>query len=375
MSDLGDLLELIHGAPLRYRTLDADVVERHRGEEKRRRVRLPVSPSRWPDRSVGYLKRAPWWRRRSRSRPPWWWRFERPRASDAPFPELWDPSLLLTNYWLETVGTTDHRGRPAIRVRAADRDSPDDYARLANRGEYELLVDPVLGIILRAERIDGKEGVVWEVIDLEFDRHAWADEAPSAPEATGDMLELMYLAKRNFRTIRATFASTPDGGRLGPNEARVWFRSRWVWRAEEETEHGTQLRIANEHRYWVSPPGGAVEAARTSAEGFRHWYDPPYEEYWDPALLIPGLWFRPEGREPVGDRDAWRSAFASRSTSDYWDPSFFDDLEEGTLHIDRDAGLIRQLSVLLDGGSFTTQLVDFEADPELSDELFEYGGP
>jgi hypothetical protein len=298
-------------------------------------------------------------------------RFELPRKSArAGRPELWDPALLLTNYWFEPLGRAQHRGRPAIRVRLTDRDSADDYARLANRGEYEVLVDAERGILLRVERVGGSSRVLWDVADVAFDRRSAKDDDLSPPaQGTGDVLELLYTAKRRFSTLRAEFRTGRKREGAPFEHAEVWFHSRWKWRCEMDRPEGRQVQIANEARYWHGYPPD-ISLKEVGEDGFRGWFEVPFEEHWDGGLVIPGLWLEVLGEDWLDGVSVIRVRGTPRPHDEYWQPRFWSDLNHADLLVDSDLGVIRQLAMHEDGFDSVQELIDIELGPDLPDDLF-----
>ena len=62
-----------------------------------------------------------------------------------------------------------------------------------------------------------------------------------------------------------------------------------------------------------------------------------------------------------------------RATDEYWQPGFFDGVEDGELLVDAETGFIRHLDVR--GDLFSTivkDLLEIKLDPELPPELFVY---
>ena len=295
-----------------------------------------------------------------------------PEEDGKRFPELWDPALLLTSFWLEPVGEAEHRGRPAIRVHTTKRDSGDDYGRLGVIGDHELLIDVERGIALRAESLGPDHRAIWDVVEVAFDATPGeADDVPPPPGGTAELLELLYTAKRRYSTIRAKI-----GAREPPRyreRAEVWFQSRWRWRCERETREGREDEIANEDRFWRVRDGKLDEYETEARRGLRIWWEVPHEELWDGAHLIPGLWFEEQGREALNDRELLRIRVVPRATDQYWQPGFFDGVEDGELLVDAETGFIRHLDVR--GDLFSTIVKDLlavELDPELPPELFVY---
>lgn len=213
MSELGDLLELMHGARNRYRTLRLTMREwQHSGrhlrvfeEQARRRPRggglvmysageaEADSPPTEEQVTVVRL----WIGGEARVReerdvvePPgersvsvrdgdWWWTYSPSMGAmtnegDPNYglgigeAELLDPSELLARLDLEVIGTGERAGRPVIVAHGVPRKlryEPDEPV-----GEQELEVDREVGVLLRlAHTFEGEEYLVSEVTEIAFD--------------------------------------------------------------------------------------------------------------------------------------------------------------------------------------------------------------
>jgi outer membrane lipoprotein-sorting protein len=211
MSELGDVLELMHGARNSFRTirvvirdwhhvaLGAKAFERHLEVERRR-----GGQSSFATRAAGdeepetYESVSSLWHER-----PARWRIEHSQTNDTTLTvvdgdswwlyspsmgavtndgdpghsvgrageHLLDPSELIPAHDFEVLGRAEMAGRSCIVVRARPR--PLDHGfhgAPPGADELELLVDAERGVLLRqAARIEGEEYHVSEVLEIEFD--------------------------------------------------------------------------------------------------------------------------------------------------------------------------------------------------------------
>jgi hypothetical protein len=104
---------------------------------------------------------------------------------------LLDPSEFLAGYALEPAGTADVAGRPAIRVRVG-RTSAEHRPFGLEPGieKAELLLDAERGVVLRrAELVDGEEAFVREVETISYDKpqppETFVFELPAGASARG----------------------------------------------------------------------------------------------------------------------------------------------------------------------------------------------
>lgn len=214
MSELGDVLELMHGARNSFRTIrvvirdwhhvrrGAQAFERHMAAERRRGGRSSFGTRSTGDQSETYESTSSLWHER-----PDRWRIQHVQRHD-PEPEetvtvidgdtwwlyspsmgaltnegdpghgvgragehLLDPSELIPAHDFEIVGSDERAGRPCIVVRARPRPLEHGFHRgPMGADEVDLLVDAERGVLLRqAARIEGEEYQVSEVLEIEFD--------------------------------------------------------------------------------------------------------------------------------------------------------------------------------------------------------------
>ena len=201
MGELGDVLELLHGAAGRYRTLTA-LVRKRADFTRLREADWPEdavnTPGRRPDdilvSTTRLYFRAPnllrleaedggttvlgegarWWigsDGAAGAQERWDFDFDEEWASD-----LLDPSGIPASALLEPRGTATQSGRATIRVVAKLKREPLWIAGLGPCDEFELLVDVEVGVLLRVEgRIDGRTVATVELERVAFDEDL-ADE-------------------------------------------------------------------------------------------------------------------------------------------------------------------------------------------------------
>lgn len=214
MSELGDLLELLHGARGRWRTvrlmlhewIDLDLSARAFEREAERERRRGVGVSRMYAFAGGERPRIHESRVRVWLDPPdrvreehegehprtvaidgdTWWSWSPPeglttnggdpqhRHGSQMVTHLLDPAQLLGALDLEPAGSGEAAGRAARLVRARPRDVEPGFAahRLGGLGADEILlaVDAERGVVLRSEaRIDGEPFRSEELEEIEFD--------------------------------------------------------------------------------------------------------------------------------------------------------------------------------------------------------------
>jgi len=232
VSGFGDLLELMHGATGRVRSVQAEIVERRRPELLERAFRrfaervemargggyfhIPlggVSPGEQADEHVWRVElSAEAGRFRQERRGPdaehvlvvdgeRWWSWspafglrshedERGVHHDGGL-DLLDPSGFLSGYALEQAGEAVAAGRPTRRIRVrstSSRHRPFDLE--PGIEEAELLLDAERGLVLRrAELVDGEEAFVREVEQIAYDEalppEVFVFELPAGASAQG----------------------------------------------------------------------------------------------------------------------------------------------------------------------------------------------
>jgi hypothetical protein len=194
VGQLGDVLELLHGAAGRYRTLTA-VVRKRIDVARLREADWPEDavnpPEQEPDDDVDcevrLFFRAPnllrleddggttvlgdggrWWIDSdgvAGTQERWNYDFDEEWASD-----LLDPSGIPASALIEPRGKATQAGRPAVRVVTKLKREPLWIAGLGPCDEFELLVDAEVGVLLRVEgRIDGEAVATIELEGVAFD--------------------------------------------------------------------------------------------------------------------------------------------------------------------------------------------------------------
>ena len=266
MSELAELLELMHGATGRVESMHAVLSERQRPELLKvafqrfgERVRFArgggyfhaaaggVAPG---EQAEEHRWRIELWAENGRSRlertgpdiesvlvidGERWWSWMPPFGlrshEDEPGVahqqaglDLLDPSVYLTGYQLEPTGEATVAGRDALRLHVQLRPDSGVRHRDLNRGieEAELLLDGERGLILRkAELLDGQEAAVTEVeaisYDLAIPAETFVFELP--PGVSGKSLREPQATSVDDAAKLASFtffklASLPAGWRL-----------------------------------------------------------------------------------------------------------------------------------------------------------------
>jgi outer membrane lipoprotein-sorting protein len=214
VGELGDVLELLHGAPGEYRTVRAVLRqwwhhERQRRAWERHATRHQAAGARsWtlygdvrgeaPEESQSLIR--VWLEPPARAREEredaegttfsvrvggTWWLYSpsmgalsnegdpghETSVGDA-LEELLHPMALLAGCELDLAGEAEQAGRPALRLRARPRPAPRWLVRdlLGFADEHEVLVDRERGLLLRrALLLDGEELSVTEVQEIAFD--------------------------------------------------------------------------------------------------------------------------------------------------------------------------------------------------------------
>jgi hypothetical protein len=225
VTGLAELLVLMHGARDRFRTVRAEVVERHhavrsaRAWERRNAARSGGSmvsfaigsaadpPPEWSEHVTRVCWAKPDHLRLEREdmvqvlvRDRWWSLSETlgAAAGDAasdiqmgiespPFPALLDPAVLLPDLDLEVTGEGRRLDRVVLKVRGLPRGERTDWAEPHVPGgadEHLLAVDAELGVLLRLESlIDGEPFAVTEVRAIAFDEdfapETWVLQPPA----------------------------------------------------------------------------------------------------------------------------------------------------------------------------------------------------
>jgi outer membrane lipoprotein-sorting protein len=277
MGELGDLLELLHDARNRYRTVRATIRE-WRHEERQRRAWEQYVASMPRDRSrIGVavstgLASAPvpppesetilrvwleWSDRIREEREPVtgleestigvrdrdrWWHYSPSQGAlsneadvsigsgiGQTVEQLLDPAHLISSFDFELLGTTEHTGRQAFRAIATPRQELPPWfgAHREPSHPHDLIVDRERGLLLRdAALIDGEEYWLAEVLEIAFDESFPPDTfvfIPPAGETVQPALGWSACAKSSREQALHT-VSIEEAARLAP--FRVWIPSR-----------------------------------------------------------------------------------------------------------------------------------------------------
>jgi hypothetical protein len=211
MGELGGVLELLHGAAGRYRTLTAVVRKRidfarlreadwpadafnppetEPGDDLDITIRLSFSAPkllRLEDDDGGTTvlgQGSRWWVDAdgvAGAQERWDYDFDEEWASD-----LLDPSGIPASALLEPRGSATQAGRAALRVAAAPKREPLWIAGLGPCDEFELLVDAQVGVLLRVEgRIEDEA-----VATVELESAAFDEDLPDELFAAGPQVDV-----------------------------------------------------------------------------------------------------------------------------------------------------------------------------------------
>jgi hypothetical protein len=209
VGELGDVLELLHGAAGRYRTLTA-IVRKRIDFARLREADWPADALNPPepepgddlDTTVRLFFRAPNLLRLEGEDGGttvlgeggrWWIDAEGIAGAserwDYDFGEQWasnllDPSGIPASALLEPRGPATQAGRAAVRVVAREKREPLWVAGLGPCDEFELLVDAEVGVLLRVEgRMDGEAVAIVELESAAFDEDLPDELFPAGPPA------------------------------------------------------------------------------------------------------------------------------------------------------------------------------------------------
>jgi outer membrane lipoprotein-sorting protein len=199
VTELGDLLELLHGARNRFRTVRLVLRSSNPGAKASELFRISLEQGRkvredWEgvygdQRRTGIAVRdgSRWWS----------WSPDTGVVSTDTHPDavsnagkradhLLDPALMLAVADFEVLGHSRAAGRDALRVRAMPRDVPDwvegTLVRVADK--HELTIDAERGVVLRIEsRAGGELRLLEEVTEIAFDDEFSPDTFVFAPPA------------------------------------------------------------------------------------------------------------------------------------------------------------------------------------------------
>ena len=134
----------------------------------------------------------------------------------------------------------------------------------------------------------------------------------------GHVIELMHAARERYSMLEFDLhirvdddlliereGSVPGADPLGVREddVKVWVASPWRWRMRFEGQIHTHQQGRDGDRWWSTDPNGLTTgvAGRTGVEGPLGEVQ-PFEELWDPALLIAELWLDPGGQTETAGR-------------------------------------------------------------------------
>lgn len=133
----------------------------------------------------------------------------------------------------------------------------------------------------------------------------------------GHVIELMHAARERYRVLELNVhvhvdddllverdATRPGGDPVGVREddVRVWVASPTRWRMRFEGQVHSHEQGGEGNHWWSTDPNGLTTgiAGRTGVQGPVGEVQ-PFEELWDPALLIAELWLEPgEETEAAG---------------------------------------------------------------------------
>jgi hypothetical protein len=195
-----DILELMHLARRRYRTIEARVVRRvdagvcsqasrwqgadfraafgvveavdHIWFESESRYRVETETG--PRAGFIHLQNGTWSRRYDPTDPPASGTYENVGYGDAPatYRQVWwEPNLLIPEMWLEPIGTRQAAGREATIVRGLPRWTSHDYFIVAPADSYQLAVDRDRGVLLSLTLLfGGQVGISDEAVEIGFDQ-------------------------------------------------------------------------------------------------------------------------------------------------------------------------------------------------------------
>ena len=150
MTELTDVLELMHTARRRYRTVEARAKRRGTARETARQDQEIIRISGRPDQLIS---------------------LEYDGTDTHVRQCMFEPNVIIPELWLEPGDEVTVAGRRGILVRGRPRPTTHDYFVLPVITEdYELVVDAKRGILLRLDCIDnGRVEFGVEIVEIQFD--------------------------------------------------------------------------------------------------------------------------------------------------------------------------------------------------------------
>lgn len=288
MSELGDLLELMHGARHRYRTVRATIrewrhVERARqaferaNESRRGTMYAWVASDEREDPETHESRTRVWYESAERFRVEELsgdraghltvqdgtrWSVADPEGrvlvnegddddhltgALRPYEHLLDPALLLGFLDLRVAGRPQHSGRPAIRVEASPRALADDLTHrlLEGADAYELVVDSERGVLLETKAlVAGQPAHVTSVEAIEFDEVFAPDTFVYSPPSGARVRRTPLAPRLEQLTLEEAAQRAPfqlwKVPRLDPN---------WSLRVLYVDDDGEETASANLHYF------------------------------------------------------------------------------------------------------------------------------
>jgi hypothetical protein len=164
-------------------------------------------------------------------------------------------------------------------------------------------------------------------------------------------------------------------------DVRILVASRTRWRVELRSTERSFLQTRNEGTWWTSDPNGFSTgiASRTGVESPIDTVQ-PFEELWDPAMLIGEVWLDPTERVQVAGREGILVRAMPRPTTRPDGRDFilldFPGGDEHELVVDADLGVVLRLRSLSAGREIVREEVrGLELDPVIPDGIFDGGTP
>jgi hypothetical protein len=163
-------------------------------------------------------------------------------------------------------------------------------------------------------------------------------------------------------------------------DVRILVASPKRWRVDLHSPERSIVQTRNEGIWWTSDPNGFSTgiAARTVVESTIDTVQ-PFEELWDPAMLIGEVWLEPDGRASVAGREGLLVRARPRPTPRPDGNDFilldYPGGDEHELVVDADLGVVLRLRSFALGREMVREEVRrLELDPVVPDGAFEGGG-
>ncbi len=164
-------------------------------------------------------------------------------------------------------------------------------------------------------------------------------------------------------------------------EARILVASPTRWRVELHSPEKSFVQTRNNGTWWTNDRNGFSTgiAARTGVESPIDTVQ-PFEELWDPAMLIGEVWLDPTERVQVAGREGILVRAMPRPTPRPDGRDFilldFPGGDEHELVVDADLGIVLRLRSLSAGREIVREEVrSLELDPVIPDGIFDGGTP